>query len=130
MVNLLFGEGVLQAPLPILETDFLIVQYADDTQLIMQACPLQLLALKQLLADFAQATGLCVNYSKTSMMSINSTIRTFSSWQTHLWLCYRSPLGTTRPTPHSAGSVPQTPTVDQVERRLNASARFLGYVAA
>ena len=37
----------------------------------MQACPTQLLALKELLEQFAQATGPRVNYSKSSMMPIN-----------------------------------------------------------
>jgi hypothetical protein len=35
MVNGLFHAGILQAPLPIPNTDFPIVQYADDTLLIM-----------------------------------------------------------------------------------------------
>jgi retron-type reverse transcriptase len=39
MVNDLFQSGVLHAPLNIPNTDFPIVQYADDTLLILQACP-------------------------------------------------------------------------------------------
>lgn len=38
---------------------------------IMQACPTQLLVLKDVLESFAQATGLRVNYFKSSMMPIN-----------------------------------------------------------
>jgi hypothetical protein len=58
MVNQLFHEGIFQVPLPIPNTDFPIIQYADDTLVIIQACPIQLLALKELLEKFAQATGL------------------------------------------------------------------------
>jgi hypothetical protein len=54
MVNGLFHDGVLHAPLPIPNTDFPIVQYVDDTLLIMQACHIQLLALKSSLEKFAQ----------------------------------------------------------------------------
>jgi hypothetical protein len=54
MVNDLFQSGVLHAPLNIPNTDFPIVQYADDTLLILQACPTQLAALKVVLEDFAQ----------------------------------------------------------------------------
>jgi hypothetical protein len=43
MVNRLMIEGVLFPPLPVNGLDFPIIQYADDTLLILQACPLQLL---------------------------------------------------------------------------------------
>lgn len=58
MVNRLADSGVLIPPLPIPGTDFPIVQYADDTLLVLEACPHQLLALKGLLQVFAAATGL------------------------------------------------------------------------
>jgi hypothetical protein len=51
--------------------DFPIVQYADDTLLILEACPSQLLTLKQILTTFASATGLKVNYDKSIMLPIN-----------------------------------------------------------
>jgi hypothetical protein len=71
MVNHLFREQTIKAPLNIPNTDFPIIQYADDTLLVMQACPLQLTALKLVLEEFAQATGLRVNYAKSAIMSIN-----------------------------------------------------------
>jgi hypothetical protein len=49
MINKLFQEGVLSAPLPIPNIDFPIVQYADDTLIVLQACPRQLLVLKETL---------------------------------------------------------------------------------
>jgi hypothetical protein len=51
--------------------DFPIVQYADDTLLIMEACPKQLFFLKGILNTFATSTGLRVNYSKSSIYPIN-----------------------------------------------------------
>jgi hypothetical protein len=130
MVNLLFHNGDLHAPLLILGTDFPIVQYADDTLLIMQACLEQLCTLKNLLQDFTRAMGLCVNYSKSAMMSINindqeleQLAATFGCVIWTLPFTYLSlPLGTTRPSIQDL-----SPIVDQVERRLNASARFLRY---
>jgi hypothetical protein len=71
MVNGLFHSGVLVAPLNIPNTDFPIVHYADDTLLILQACPTQLTALKEILEIFAQATGLRVNYTKSCLIPIN-----------------------------------------------------------
>jgi hypothetical protein len=51
--------------------DFPIIQYADDTLLIMEACPQQLIALKSILNTLANSTRLKVNYSKSSMFPIN-----------------------------------------------------------
>lgn len=54
--------GVLKLPLTQrVGQDFPIIQYADDTLLIMEACPRQLVALKALLNTFAESTGLKVN---------------------------------------------------------------------
>jgi hypothetical protein len=96
----------------------------------MQACPSQLAALKVILEEFANATGLRVNYDKSAMMSINVSDVLLSSLAasfgcqvgvlpfTYLGL----PMGTTKPTIHDL-----SPLVGLVERRLNASARFLNY---
>jgi hypothetical protein len=130
MVNQLFNSGVLHAPLNIPNNDFPIVQYADDTLLILQACPNQLAALKITLEDFATATGLRVNYAKSCLVSVNTPDATLQNLAqafgcsmgslpfTYLGL----PLGITKPTVQN-----MAPLVSLVERRLNASARFLGY---
>jgi hypothetical protein len=52
-------------------TNFLIIQYADDTLLIMEACPQELFVLKALLNTFADSIGLKVNLSKSSMVPTN-----------------------------------------------------------
>jgi retron-type reverse transcriptase len=51
--------------------DFPIVQYADDTLLIMEACPKQFFFPKAILNSFTTSTGLRVNYNKSSMYPIN-----------------------------------------------------------
>jgi hypothetical protein len=51
--------------------DFPIVQYADNTLLIMEACPKQLFFLKGILNTFAASTDLRVNYNKSSIYPIN-----------------------------------------------------------
>jgi hypothetical protein len=130
MVNRLADVGILLPPLPIPGADFPIVQYADDTLIVLQASPLQLLALKDLLQVFAAATGLRVNYSKSCLMPVNVDVyqlhmlaNTFGCKVGTLPFAYLGlPLGTTRPSVQDL-----TPIVDQIERRLNASARFLDY---
>ena len=130
MVNQLASSDGLTPPLPIPNTDFPIVQYADDTLLILQACPMQLNALKDLLRVFSAATGLKVNYSKSCLMPVNidekrlqHLANTFGCATGSLPFTYLGfPLGTTRPTVQDL-----SPIVDQMERRLNASARFLDY---
>jgi hypothetical protein len=130
MVNHLHQEGILHAPLNIPNCDFPIVQYADDMLLILQACPIQLASLKKLIETFAQATGLRVNYAKSSLISVNISeenlnllAATFGCSVGRLPFTYLGlPLGTTKPTVQDL-----SPLVGLVERRLKASAQFLNY---
>jgi hypothetical protein len=63
---------LLQLPIPLSYTlDFPILQYVDDTLIIMEACGRQQVFLKSLLQTFATLTGLKVNYSKSMMVPIN-----------------------------------------------------------
>lgn len=63
---------MLKLPIPKEDQiDFPIIQYADDTLLFMQADSRQLICLKGLLENFAQSTGLRVNYKKSCMIPIN-----------------------------------------------------------
>jgi hypothetical protein len=72
IVNKARTEGILNLPISVGYTqDFSIIQYADDTLLIMEACPRYLLVLKSLLNTFASSTGLKVDYAKLSMVPIN-----------------------------------------------------------
>jgi hypothetical protein len=118
MVNYFVQEGLLIPPLPIPNTDFPIVQYADDTLLILQACPAQLIALKDLLQTFGTATGLKVNYSKSCLMPVNITderlqflAHTFGCAVGTLPFTYLGlPLGTSKPSVQDL-----SPIVDQIE---------------
>jgi hypothetical protein len=72
IINKVRQQDLLQ--LPLTENcgqDFPIVQYADDTLLIMEACPRQLFFLRAILNYFATSTGLKVNYNKSSMYPVN-----------------------------------------------------------
>jgi hypothetical protein len=64
--------GLLTPPLNIQAfPDFPVIQYADDTLIIMKADANQLVCLKIILQSFAFSTGLTVNYSKSNMFPIN-----------------------------------------------------------
>jgi hypothetical protein len=52
-------------------SDFPIIQYANDTLLVMEAYPIQLITLKSILNTFAKSTSLKVNYAKSSLYPIN-----------------------------------------------------------
>jgi hypothetical protein len=72
IINKARHQNLLQ--LPFTENcgqDFLIVQYANDTLLIMEAYTKQLFFLKAVLNSYATLMGLRVNYNKSSMYPIN-----------------------------------------------------------
>ena len=72
IINKARQQDLLKLPLAVnCGQDFPIVQYADDTLLIMEACPRQLFFLRAVLNSFATSTGLKVNYNKSSMYPIN-----------------------------------------------------------
>lgn len=48
-----------------------VIQYADDTLIIMPADPVQFCALKDILSKFSKSTVLMVNYQKSSLIPIN-----------------------------------------------------------
>jgi hypothetical protein len=98
-----------------------VVQYANDTLMIMEACPRQLLVLKALLNTFAESTGLKVNYSKPSMVPINISVdrldhlaSTFQCYTGQFPFTYLGlPLGIHKPSVQEC-----LPLVEQIERRL------------
>jgi len=71
IINGLKDKGVLKLPILQPGTDLPIVQYVDDTLLIMQADARQLFCLKTILNSFAASTGLVVNFEKSLLMPIN-----------------------------------------------------------
>jgi hypothetical protein len=62
---------VINRPIRTNDDDFPIVQYADDTLLIMPADRRQLAALKEVLNKFSLSRGLKINFGKSSMVPIN-----------------------------------------------------------
>lgn len=108
--------------------DFPIIQYADDTLLIMEVCPRQLLHLKHLLHNFAVSTGLKVNYGKSVMVPLNisetklqSLAKTFECQKGSLPFTYLGlPLGTTKPKMEHF-----LPLIQKIEKKLGSTSMFL-----
>jgi hypothetical protein len=72
IINKAKDIGLLRLPIQVGYTsDFAILQYADDSLLVMEACPQQLFALKAILHTYADSTGLKINYAKSIMVPIN-----------------------------------------------------------
>ena len=123
VINDAMDQGLLVQPIPYFSNDYLIVQYADDTILIMQADITQVLHLKNILSLFSDSTGLQVNYHKSSMVPINVPLNKMQDLAnafgcqidsmpfTYLGL----PMGTTKPRMEDL-----TPLMDRVERRLSS----------
>ena len=130
VVNDACRQGFLLIQIPQPFNDFPIIQYVDDTLMLMQADANQLAHLKVILDDFATLTGLKVNFSKSSMYSINVpeaimvSLAAVLSCQigtmpfTYLGL----PMGTTKPRMSDL-----TLLMDKIERRLSACSSLLSY---
>jgi hypothetical protein len=71
VINDALRQGLLSLPIDVGDPDFPVVQYADDTLLILPADIDQVLALKEILHKFSVSTGLKVNYRKSNMVPIN-----------------------------------------------------------
>lgn len=67
-----YTQGTLLPPFPQeLSSHFPVIQYADDTIIIMQASETQLNLLKEILYKVEQSSGLRVNYHKSCLVPIN-----------------------------------------------------------
>jgi hypothetical protein len=110
--------------------EFLIIQYADDTLLIMQACPRQLLCLKRILETFAQSTGLRVNLAKSCLLPINVSKEKVTllaglfgcKLETFPFTYLGLPLGLSRLRIRDLG-----PLYSRINHRLAATASFLSF---
>ncbi|XP_073355123.1 uncharacterized protein [Aegilops tauschii subsp. strangulata] len=128
VINDMFRRGLLQLPIPCHDQDYPVVQYADDTLIILPVDKDQLLALKDMLRIFSKSTGLDVNYHKSFIIPINVDTAVMAELAsafgcqigkmpfTYLGL----PVGTTRPK-----ILDFMPLVDCMERRMIASSSFL-----
>ena len=71
VINDSFHQGLLSLLIRQPNNDFPIIQYADDTILVMEVDVNHLIHLKEILQKFALSTGLVVNCNKSSMIPIN-----------------------------------------------------------
>jgi hypothetical protein len=129
ILNTAKDRNLLKLPLPLVcSSDFPIIQFADDTLIILEACSNQLITLKALLHSFGESTGLKVNYSKSVMVPINiqedrlnHLARTFSCEKGSLPFTYLGlPLSLVKPK-----VIDFSPLVSRCERRLAATSNFL-----
>jgi len=75
IINKAYHQGLFELPITSYELDqFPIVQYADDTLLVLRASQRELFKLKGLLESFAQSTGLRVNYKKSCLVPLNLSL--------------------------------------------------------
>jgi hypothetical protein len=113
-----------------LDGDYPIVQYADDTIIVLPAEEDQLLLFKELLNKYASFVGLKVNYHKSSLVPINLSpqeaehmAKVFDCNLGSIPFTYLGlPMGTTKPNVRDF-----TPIIDRIERRLSATMSFLSY---
>ena len=81
VVNDHFHQGGIDLPIFINDEDYPIIQYAEDTLLIMPADLDQVIAMKDLLHKFSLSTGFKVNYHKLSMIPVNVPGVYLDSWR-------------------------------------------------
>jgi hypothetical protein len=128
VINQLASQGEISKPIETSDPDFPIIQYADDTLLIMHADRRQIIALREELNKFSMSTGLKINYSKSQMVPINvpqdimlELAAEFGCQVGTMPFTYRGlPLGTTKPK-----IIDLMPLACRMERRLASSSRFL-----
>jgi hypothetical protein len=129
LVNTAYHNGLLSLPIPV-GSDFPIIQYADDTIIVLPADPAQLQVFKGILEQYAAFTELKVNYHKSSLIPINLS-QEESEILAHGFNCQLGSMpftylgllmGTTKPSIRD-----MSPLIDRVERRLSAVSSFLSY---
>jgi len=110
--------------------DFPIIQYADDTLLILPGDARTLFNLKGILRPFSDSTGLHVNFSKSFLVPINMSssraqhlANTFGCHLGSMPFTYLGlPLGTTKPSVQDF-----SPLLNRIERRMSGFSRLLSY---
>jgi hypothetical protein len=131
-VNYAWQQGNISLPLEeSFGQKYPILQYVDDTLLIMPADAAQLNSLKIILTLFSTSTGLQVNYHKTTLVPINidtehaqTLAQSFGCKVASLPLTYLGlPLGTTRPTVND-----MIPLVAKLDKRLSGISSLMTYI--
>jgi hypothetical protein len=132
ILNKAHAQGLFQMPIPSRDgSGFPILQYADDTILIMRASQREMLCLKAILETFAQSTGLRVNHAKSCLVPLNlekeqaeNLAGVFGCRVQGLPFTYLGiPMGTTKPrVEHYA------PLMNRVKRQLTSISSMLTQV--
>ena len=128
VINEMCSRNILSLPIPTSANDYPIVQYADDTLIILPADQHELQTIKVILDSYARATGLKINYAKSQLMPINVNAQKTLDLANALgcqvgampFTYLGLPLGTTRPTVREL-----MPLVDRIERRLTGTTIWL-----
>jgi hypothetical protein len=129
VINHAHDMGILHLPIPTNDqAGFPVIQYADDTIVLMKVDQRQLLCLKAILETFAQSTGLRVNFSKSGMVPLNMSqekadIMTcvFGCKLQEMTFTYLGlPMGTTRPRVEH-----YEPVMNRMERQLSSISSML-----
>jgi hypothetical protein len=128
VINDSLSKGELKLPIQTNDADFPVVQYADDTILMLSAESDQVLMLKEILHKFGLSTGLQVNFQKSLIIPLNVEPQRTASLAAIMGCQVGSlpfpylglPLGTTRPCIKDL-----LPIVNGLERRLTATSIFL-----
>jgi hypothetical protein len=115
----------------VLQAGFPIIQYVDDTIILLQASQKLLLCRKALLETFALSTELRVNFAKSGMVPLNMTDEkarlmtgVFGCSLQEMPFTYLGlPMGTSRPkVEHYA------PLLNRMERQLTSISSMLNHV--
>lgn len=129
-INDAYRNNLFQLPIPSNCSDYPVIQYTDDTIVVMPADSVQAEHMKQILIAYASSVGLRINFQKSTLIPINlqpDTAQDFAKLFgcvigqmpfTYLGL----PLGTTRPSVSDL-----MPLVASVERRISVAASLLDY---
>lgn len=132
VINDAASHGILPHPLgPDFGGDYLVIQYADDTLMVLPVDPVQLASLKGILETFALSIGLKVNFDKSFLVPINvdenrwrELIATLGCQSGSMPFTYHLglPLGTTRLSVQEF-----MPILTRMERHLMGISRHLTY---
>ena len=130
-INDALAEGLLNHPTPPKgDAQYPVIQYADDTIVVLPACLLQAAKLKQILEDYATSIGLKINFHKSTIFPINTPgdkcnalANLFGCTQATMPFTYLGlPLGTTRPT-----VLDLTSFVCKAERKITAAMSLMSH---
>jgi hypothetical protein len=130
-INHAFRRNILRAPLSNDHgQDYPVVQYGDDTIVILPTQAGQPNIMKDILEQYDAFVGLCINYGKPTMIPINVSDRTVQALAastryvvgkmpfTYLGL----PLGTTKPSVQHL-----MPMFCRIERKVTANVTLMSY---